>query len=444
MNDMKIIVLDDDPTGIQTVHGIYVYTHWDRQTIREAFLDPNPMFFILTNSRSFSEEETIKAHREIGSNIQHVADELEKEFIIVSRGDSTLRGHYPLETEILKETLAEREVTVDGEVFCPFFIEGGRVTKHGVHYIQEGDGLIPVGETEFAKDKTFGYQHSNLGAFIEEKTKGRFLAKDCIYIDVELLRQGRSDTVYQRLMEVNGFNKVIVDSMSYEELQVFVEAFIKAIASGKRFLIRSAAGLTKILGNISDKALLTRKDIRPTNTSYGGIILIGSHVKKTTEQLVCLEQSGLDLTFIEFNAETVKVEGGLEAEVDRIVQQAQDNILHQKTTVVYTSRTLIDLGTKDKEAILKASVRISGALTSIIGRLSIQPSFVLAKGGITSSDVGTKALKVNKALVLGQIKPGIPVWKTDADSKFPGMPYIIFPGNVGTRETLKEIVEIII
>lgn len=25
----KIIVLDDDPTGVQTVHGIHVYTSWD-------------------------------------------------------------------------------------------------------------------------------------------------------------------------------------------------------------------------------------------------------------------------------------------------------------------------------------------------------------------------------------------------------------------------------
>ncbi len=68
-------------------------------------------------------------------------------------------------------------------------------------------------------------------------------------------------------------------------------------------------------------------------------------------------------------------------------------------------------------------------------------SFIVAKGGITSSDVGTKALRVRKATVMGQIKPGIPVWQTDENSKFPFMPYVIFPGNVGGVTTLREAME---
>ena len=89
------------------------------------------------------------------------------------------------------------------------------------------------------------------------------------------------------------------------------------------------------------------------------------------------------------------------------------------------------------------SVKISDAVQSLVGRLSITPSFVIAKGGITSSDVGTKALAVKKANVLGQIKPGIPVWQTGEESKFPLTPYVIFPGNVGEISTLKEAVEVL-
>ena len=54
-----------------------------------------------------------------------------------------------------------------------------------------------------------------------------------------------------------------------------------------------------------------------------------------------------------------------------------------------------------------------------------------AKGGITFSGIGTKALKVRRALVMGQIRPGIPVWQTGAESRFPGISYVIFPDNVG-------------
>jgi uncharacterized protein YgbK (DUF1537 family) len=71
----------------------------------------------------------------------------------------------------------------------------------------------------------------------------------------------------------------------------------------------------------------------------------------------------------------------------------------------------------------------------------VRPGFIIAKGGITASDVGTKALRVRRATVMGQIKPGVPVWMTDSGSKFPHMPYVIFPGNVGETATLREAVE---
>ena len=44
---------------------------------------------------------------------------------------------------------------------------------------------------------------------------------------------------------------------------------------------------------------------------------------------------------------------------------------------------------------------------------------------------------------MGQIQPGIPVWKLGPESRFPGLPYIIFPGNVGSDDTLKKVVKIL-
>lgn len=76
-----------------------------------------------------------------------------------------------------------------------------------------------------------------------------------------------------------------------------------------------------------------------------------------------------------------------------------------------------------------------------VSNLQSRPNFVVAKGGITSSDVATKGLMIRRAMVLGQILPGIPVWRAGPESKFPGMPYVIFPGNVGGETALLESVQ---
>lgn len=187
--DRKIVVLDDDPTGVQTVHGVYVYTDWREETISGAFLEETDMFYILTNSRSFSSEETKQAHEELASVIGRASRKAKKSFLLISRGDSTLRGHFPLETQTLKNILfREQGICYDGEIICPFFPEGGRYTIENIHYVKEGDLLIPAGQTEFAKDKTFGYQNSDLCRYVEEKTGGRFPASGCITISLESIR----------------------------------------------------------------------------------------------------------------------------------------------------------------------------------------------------------------------------------------------------------------
>lgn len=157
-NQKKIIVLDDDPTGVQTVHDISVYTNWEKDTIRQGFEESNNLFYILTNSRGFTTEQTTEAHNAIAEVVDEVAKETGREYIFISRSDSTLRGHYPLETELLKANYEKNTgKTIDGEILCPFFKEGGRFTIDDVHYVKYGEELIPANETEFAKDKTFGY-----------------------------------------------------------------------------------------------------------------------------------------------------------------------------------------------------------------------------------------------------------------------------------------------
>lgn len=440
----KIVVLDDDPTGVQTVHDISVYTDWEKESIKQGFEEENSMFFILTNSRGFTVPRTEQAHKEIAQNIVSVSKETKKDFIVICRGDSTMRGHYPLEPETIRTTIENNtSKRFDGEIIYPFFKEGGRYTIDNIHYVKEGNFLVPAGMTEFAKDKTFGYQSSHLGDWCEEKSKGSYQAENMIYISLEDLRSCNIEKIKNQLLTASNFQKIIVNSIDYIDVKVFTIAFIQAALEGKEFLFRSAAAITKILGGVSDKPLLTKKELVSPENKHGGIVLIGSHVKKTTMQLEELKQSAKEIHFIEFHANAVLEKGGLEKEVEQVIGLVEKDIENGKTVAVYTSRKLVTPDTQDKDKILEASIEISNAVTSIIGKLNIRPSFIIAKGGITSSDVGTKALKVKRALVMGQIKPGIPVWLTGKESKFPNMPYVIFPGNVGETTTLKEAVEIL-
>ncbi|MEI3176563.1 MAG: four-carbon acid sugar kinase family protein [Lachnospiraceae bacterium] len=442
-NRKKIIVLDDDPTGVQTVHDISVYTNWEKDSIRQGFEEDNKLFYILTNSRGFTTEQTTEVHNAIARTVDEAAKETGREYMFISRSDSTLRGHYPLETELLKVNYEKNTgKTVDGEILCPFFKEGGRFTVGNVHYVKYGEELIPANETEFAKDRTFGYTAATMPEYVEEKTKGAYKASDVTCISLEEIHNMDIDGIQKKLMEVRNFNKIIVNAVDYADVKVFCVALYRAMAAGKVFMFRTAAAIVKVMGGITDQPLLTRENMVVNETENGGIIVVGSHTDKTTRQVEELKKLK-DVEFIELNAALVKDEAAFEAEVQRCLDLEETCIRAGKTVCCYTTRALITADTGDKEDELRLSVRISDAVQSLVGRLNITPGFVIAKGGITSSDVGTKALAVRKANVLGQIKPGIPVWQTGEESRFPLTPYVIFPGNVGEDTTLREAVEVL-
>ena len=436
----KIIVLDDDPTGTQTVHDISVYTGWSAQEIREGFSEQNKLFYILTNSRGLTADESEKLHRQIGENVAMVSREQRKPYLIISRSDSTLRGHYPLETEILRQTIEAAGESVDGEVLCPFFLEGGRYTYGNVHYVKQAGELVPAAETEFAQDKTFGYRHSQLPQYIEEKTDGVYRAEDVVCIPLTDLRDCAFEKIEQMLLEVDGFRKICVNAVDYYDVKVFAIALYRAMRKGKRFLFRTAASFVKVMGGIADRPLLTRQELLPGNPANGGLVVVGSHTQKTTAQLEKL----LELETVESVAfDSQKVLEGDEAfykEVDRCVSEEERIIRSGKTAVCFTCRKLLSLQEDTPESALRRSVKISDGVQNLVARLDVAPAFIVAKGGITSSDIGTKALQVRRADVMGQIKPSIPVWKTGEESRFPGIPYIIFPGNTGDEETLREVV----
>jgi uncharacterized protein YgbK (DUF1537 family) len=473
----KIIVLDDDPTGVQTVHGVPVYTGWAAESIEAGFDDPGALFFILTNSRSMTAAETAAVHAEIGKTIARAARKKNRDFIVISRSDSTLRGHYPLETRILRQAIAaETGQGFDGEIICPFFVEGGRYTAGNIHYVKTGDTLVPAAQTEFAGDKTFGYRHSDLTEWVEEKTGGAVPASSVTAISLDDLRRGGVEKVAAILMGVgsgakgidggakgidggangmdggaNGIDggasrpcgTVILNALDYGDIKIACAALYRALGGGKRFIIRSGAAIPKVLGGVGDRPLLTRAELLGASVSpRGGLVVVGSHVHKTTMQLESL-LAKKNIAALEFNTHLVTDDEQFAGEIRRVQRLCDEALEAGRTTAIFTCRQRFDLNTGNKEDELRVAVKIAAAVTSFVSNLKDKPRFIIAKGGITSSEIGTIALKVKKALVLGQVLPGVPVWLTGPESRFPNTPYIIFPGNVGEEDSLKKIVDML-
>ncbi len=430
-----VIVLDDDPTGIQTVHGIPVYMSWEKDVL-EAIFKNKQLAFIHTNTRAYKPEQVRVILGEIMKNVIEVSKETGQDYEIICRGDSTIRGHYPLETDFIREII-EKDTSkkIDGEIICPFFKEGGRVTVNDIHYVKNRDNYIPSSETEFAKDPDFGYKNSDLKKWIEEKTEGQYKSEDVISISLDLLRKEKKEDIISRLNQAENFSKIIVNAFEYNDLMTFIPALLDIQAKGKKFLFRTAASFVKTYGFIKDKDFLTGKDLSIEKSENKSILLIaGSYTGKTSSQLNQLMKEH-DVIPIEINVKKLLVgEKSFHEEIKEKTAKTDKLIAGKKNPVLFTSRELIK--TTDH---LQTAETISSALINIVNSLKNRPAVVIAKGGITSSVIGVQGLKISKAMVEGQIIPGVPVIIAGEESKWPGIPYVIFPGNVGNEDSLSEV-----
>ncbi len=430
----KVVVLDDDPTGTQTVRGVPVLTEWSVESLRSELCEPLPAFYVLTNSRALSEGDARRRAEEIGNNLAEASRLSGRAYAIISRSDSTLRGHFPGEVEALAAAL---KTTWDGWLLIPFFEEGGRYTLQDVHYLRQGDRLTPVSETESARDAVFGYRHANLRQWVEEKTCGTVSAGQVSGISVAEIRTGGPSRVQERLRALARGAICVVNAMSGRDLEVFTLGLLRAEAEQRHFLCRTAASFVPLRAGLGPSSLLVANDLALEGTA-GGLIVVGSYVPRTTAQVEKLLPSP-GLQSIELDAELLRSPEHAAVEIRRAAGLADRFLRPGRDVVIYTSRQLL-LG-KDPAENLAIGQRISEGIVSLVRALSVRPRYLLAKGGITSSDVATDGLGVRRALVLGQILPGVPVWRLGPESRFPGLDYIVFPGNVGTPEALRAVVE---
>ncbi len=435
----KVVVLDDDPTGTQSVHDIIVLTEWTEEGLEKELRGEAPGFYVLTNSRSVSCEQACAINEEIGKRLRDVGARAGSGFIVISRSDSTLRGHFPDEVEALDWALhgtgtGDRTGTIF--LICPFFEAGGRYTIEDVHYLAEGDRLIPAAETPFARDPVFSYSASNLRNWVEEKSGGRLRADEIGSISISDIRCKGPAAIADQL--ASGVTRVwIGNAASQSDLEVLVFGALEAERRGRQIIYRTAASFAATRMGLTPQPPLPAEILRG-NRREGGLVVVGSYVPRTTEQLDRLFHSaGGVLTQIEIPVMQLLKTSARENELSEIARRVNQALGEGRDVVMFTSRHLV-AGAGASEA-LQIGQRVSNALVEIVRRLSVQPEFFVAKGGITSSDLATKGLNVKRAMVRGQILPGIPVWQLGTESRFPGMNYVVFPGNVGGPETLREV-----
>lgn len=429
----KVIVLDDDPTGTQTVHDIPVVTRWTVEHLARELTDPAPASYVLTNSRSLTTSEAVALNREIAENLGEARIRTGRDFTLVSRSDSTLRGHFPEELDALSAGMRER---FDAWVICPFFEEGGRLTINDVHYVAEGDRLVPAARTPFAADPAFGYENSNLRRWVVEKTAGR-VPLDCIEsLSLDDLRRPDTAPVQHKLRGLTCGSVCIVNAVTRFDLEAAVAALLTAEAEGKRFLYRAAASFVAVRSGIEQRPLLTAAEMVAQDGS-GVLIIVGSYVPKTTAQLDHLLAHN-DTVPLEIDVRRVLDASTRQATVVALAERASRHLAAEAAVVVYTSRELVEANADESLAVGQT---ISRALVDVVRSISVRPRLLVAKGGITSSDVATKGCEVERAVVLGQALPGVPVWRCGADSRLPGLSLVVFPGNVGDVAALTRLMD---
>jgi uncharacterized protein YgbK (DUF1537 family) len=424
-----VVVLDDDPTGTQTVHDIPVLTTWGVCELRDEIALGTRLFYILTNSRSLPGPQAAQLGREIGQNLAQAAQQAQRTLRLISRSDSTLRGHFPGEVFALADGLGE---SFDALVIVPFFLEGGRYTIDDVHYVSDGARLVPAGQTEFALDKAFGYSSSRLPEWVQEKTGGAVLASAVRSITLDDLRKGGPQRVTERLLALPRGAICIANAASMRDVQVLALGVLDAERAGRRILCRTAASYVQARGGMEARPLLTRDGLDLTG-GVGGLIVVGSYVQKTSDQLSRLLQlPGV----IPIELDVTRLLADPSAQIEAAAMKASESIRTGRDAVIFTSRRLIT--SDDPAQSLAIGGVVSQALVDVVRGVRERPRYVLAKGGITSSDIATRGLNVRRAMVRGQLLPGVPVWQLGDESRWPGLPCIIFPGNVGGVTSLDD------
>ncbi|RFA23530.1 four-carbon acid sugar kinase family protein [Subtercola boreus] len=441
-----VIVLDDDPTGTQAVHGIPVLTRWSDDDLRWAFGHPTHGFFILTNTRGLNDAEAKSVVQEIAAAIARTAAAGGQRYTLITRSDSTLRGHYPLETDVLADLARTAGEPFDALLLAPAYIAAGRVTADDTHFVTVGETVVPVGETNYARDATFGFRSSNLADYVEEKSAGAIVAADVRSLTLDDIRTGGPERVRDILLSCSDGVPVIVNALADSDLDIVALGLVLAEEAGARVLCRTGPSFVAARLGVADRGPLSHAEIFAAGDRAGhGLIVVGSHVELTSRQVATLMRDVPAIASVELDVPRLLDAASAAREVERCTL-ALVEALRESDAMLVSSRQEItgDSGHSSLVIAQAVSKALVEATENAVAKVDV--AWVLAKGGITSSDVATDGLRIERAEVVGQLFPGIvSVWLNDSaeQPRLSGLPYVVFAGNVGDGNSLARAVELL-
>jgi uncharacterized protein YgbK (DUF1537 family) len=439
----RIAVLDDDPTGSQTVHDVDVVTVFEDAAYAAGLTEAGSTCFILTNTRSLPESSAVELNASVAGNLFRLGERLRAPIDVVSRSDSTLRGHVIAEVRAIDA--ARRAVTgagYDGVLLIPSYFEAGRFTAGDIHWANVGGRPVPVGASEFARDATFGYASSDLRQFIAEKSGGTITADQVHSITLDDIRRGGPHRVAEILGGVTGGAFVVVNATDYADLEIVVLGLLDAEEQGRSFVYRTGPSFPRALAGLEPQEPLTARQIWPDGKPGGhGLVVVGSHVGLTSRQVAAAQERG-GMVEAELHVPALTDPDRRDAHVAEVGRHVVE-ALASSDVLLFTSRTL--LRGDDADDSLAISRNVSTAVIDVVRHaLAAHPSWVIAKGGITSHDVAVRGLGIRRAQVLGQLLPGMVsvLRPVEAAPEAVGVPYVVFAGNVGDENTLADVVEL--
>ena len=437
LSGRRTVALDDDPTGSQSVHGVQVVLTLEADAYAAALAEPGSTAFVLTNTRSLDEVDARALTATAARELLALGDRLGAPVDLVSRSDSTLRGHVHAEVAELDAALAAHDgAGADAVLFVPAYLEAGRATAGGTHWARVSGRWLPVGESEFAADATFGYSSSDLRDFLAERSGGSMTAEDVALVDLATIRGGGVDAVTEAIVAATGGTWVVVDAVEQSDLEVVALAAVAAQERGHRLLFRTGPSFVRALAGIDVRAPLDADELAALGSSERhGLVVVGSHTALTSRQVDALTGLG-GVERVEIDVALVGDPGRRDAHVADAARRAGD-AMQGSDVLLVTSRDLVR--GQDGASSLAIARATSAAVVEVVAALrERRPGWVVAKGGITSHDVAVKGLGIERAEVVGQLLPGaVSVLRPlQAPDEVLGVPYVVFAGNVGDDDSL--------
>jgi uncharacterized protein YgbK (DUF1537 family) len=413
------VVLDDDPTGTQAVADVPVVLDWDDDLAWDELREDDKAVHVLTNSRAYDTGDAARLV-EAAASAAHMRLPHAR---IILRGDSTLRAHLWEEYDAVRSIVAPHRHAVP-HLLVPALPAAGRVTSDGVHYLVRDGVRIPLHKTEYAQDTGFAYSTSKLAAWAEERSGGRFTAKDAVHVSLDQLRSNGPIVIAAALSKAARHLRpalVVPDAESETDLEL-IAAGLQAAEQDAMIIVRCAPAFAATLTGT------TATDNAPLPGTPDVLVVCGSFVSTTTAQLAELARVYPSAMV---QARVARLAGpAAEAEIEQVAARANARIDAEGLAIVATERQ------HDRTLVARASqLRIATGLAEIVRRVPV--GVVIAKGGITSAVVARAGLAARAARVLGPILPGVSCWRLNPT----GANLLIVPGNVGGPNLLLSLLD---